>query len=379
MTDISYFRDILNSDKRARELAEHDGPIVGTLCNFVPEELIVAAGAVPLRLCGGDYDASKAVEDIFPRDVCSVAKSSLGRLRDGQGLYGRVDLLVVPTSCDVKKKLSAVLSRFVPVHTMLLPPAKDEPGTRALWLSEVEAFRERMGTLTGTPIDRTALRAAIDLLNARQQAFRRLLKLRQRKPPRISGEEALYITGASFLDDPVRWAEQVNKLCNTVPGAGARSTANSAPRLLLTGAPLIHPNFKLAQIIEQAGAAIVADDICSSTQRLYQPVVPAEWTMRGMLEAVAEKYLLPSVCPCFTESADRINKLIGWIEDFDIDGVVYHSLRMCALFDIESHQFRDALRDMGVPMLTLNTDYSPEDTEQLRNRVEAFLEMIGGR
>ncbi len=436
MADISYFRSILSSDRRARELAAHDGPIVGTLCNFVPEELIVAAGALPLRLCAGDHDASDSVEDIFPRDVCSAAKSALGLIREAQGVFGRIDLLVVPTSCDAKKKLADVVSRFVPVHTMLLPPAKDADAGKALWLSEVERFKTKLEELTGTRINRRGLREAVELLNARQQTFRRFLELWQSDPPLVTGEEALYVAGASFHDNIGRWTDEVTKLCEgaqpglaghgdpvrdaasdrrpalqhgSTGGTGCLSTrgpqcqdgtgterpvaptgrwpqdgnasiqTDAAPRLLLTGAPLIYPNFKLARIIEQSGAVIAADDLCSSTQRLNQPVVPSEWSMRAMMQAVAEKYLLPSVCPCFTDSADRINKIEGYIEDLGIDGVVYHNLRMCALFDIESHQLRDALQALNVPMLTLHTDYSPEDTEQLRNRVEAFIEMLGGR
>ncbi|MFQ5810825.1 MAG: 2-hydroxyacyl-CoA dehydratase subunit D, partial [Armatimonadota bacterium] len=297
MTDGNYFRGILTSDKRARELAKHDGPIVGTLCNFVPEEIILAAGAVPLRLCGGDYEASKAVEDIFPRDVCGVAKSSLGLLRDGNGLFKRIDLLVVATSYDANNELSEALGRFAPVYAMLLPPAKSAPGARALWLGEVEGFRERMQELSGKPVDTSALRRGIEVLNARQEAFRRFFELRHHDPPLVTGEDALYVGGASFVDDPARWTEELDKLCDELKTRrrSAKGRGGNGLRLLLTGAPLIFPNFKLAQIVEQAGAAIVADDICSSTQRLYQPVVPSEWSMRGMLEAVAEKYLLPSV------------------------------------------------------------------------------------
>ncbi|MGD8239386.1 MAG: 2-hydroxyacyl-CoA dehydratase family protein, partial [Armatimonadota bacterium] len=245
MANTRYFRDILTSEKRARELARHDGPIVGTLCNFVPEELILAAGAVPLRLCGGDYEAGKAVEDIFPRDVCGVARSSLGLLRDGNGIFERVDLLVVATPCDEKKKLSEALGRFAPVHTMLLPPARNAPGARALWLGEIEGFRDRMRELSGKPVDLSALRGAIDLLNARQEAFRRFFELRQHNPPLVTGEDALYVGGASFIDDPARWTEELEKLCDELKSRrrGAKRRGGNGLRLLLTGAPLIFPNF----------------------------------------------------------------------------------------------------------------------------------------
>jgi benzoyl-CoA reductase/2-hydroxyglutaryl-CoA dehydratase subunit BcrC/BadD/HgdB len=152
-----------------------------------------------------------------------------------------------------------------------------------------------------------------------------------------------------------------------------------APRLLLTGAPLIYPNFKVAGVIESAGAVIVADELCSGTQRLYHPIVPKDWTMKEMLIAVADKYLLPSTCPCFVESADRINRLLELVEEFAVDGVVYHNLRMCQLHDVESFSIKAAFARRNVPLLILYSDYSQEDTPQLRTRVEAFLEMISQR
>ncbi len=377
MADIGYFKDILDSDKRAGELAAHDGPIVGTLCNFSPEEIIVAAGGVPLRLCGGDHESASGVEASLPRDVCSVARSSLGML--GDGVFGHVDLLVAPTSRESRTNMVEALAAYGPVHSMLLPSTKSAPGASAAWLGEVEGFRERMIELSGMPIDRSALREGIELLNARQKAFRRFFELRYRDPPIVTGAEALYVAGASFIDDPARWTERVGKLCDELQ-RDSRATGNAkGPRLLLTGAPLVYPNFRLAEILEQAGAVIVADDICSSTQRLYQPAIPAEWSMRGMLEAVAEKYLLPSVCPCFTDGSGRVNKLAGWAEDFEVAGAVYHTLSACPLFDVESQQLGDALQEIDVPMLTLQTGPGPEDSDEVRDRVEAFIEMIGSR
>jgi hypothetical protein len=59
--------------------------------------------------------------------------------------------------------------------------------------------------------------------------------------------------------------------------------------------------------------------------------------------------------------------------------VVYHVLRGCHIYNVEAARIKSAAEDMGVPMLVVETEYSQEDTEQLRTRVEAFLMLVRAR
>ncbi|MBM4044195.1 MAG: 2-hydroxyacyl-CoA dehydratase [Planctomycetes bacterium] len=380
MDNIAYFRTILTSDQRERELKEFPGKVVGTFCNFVPEELIHAVGAQAVRLCAGHYEAAKAAEAVLPRDLCPVIKSSAGLLKSGGGFFGRVDLVVIPVSCDGKKKLGETIGRVKPVHMMHLPASKAARAGQDQWLAEVTRLAEVLEALSGVKITRERLRAAIELLNRRQDAFKRLFELRQLHPPRITGLDALFVTGASFHDDVRRWTDKVQALCQQLEGQQRRGAdGEHSPRILLTGAPLIHPNFKLVEIIEVAGAVIVIDELCSGTQRLYNPVIPRDWTLKEMLRAVAEKCLLPSTCPCFVESGDRLNRVTELAQAFRVDGVIYHNLRMCQLFDMERASVKQVLSHRGLPMLDVQTDYTHEDFPQLKTRVEAFIELLRAR
>ncbi|MHC4469583.1 MAG: 2-hydroxyacyl-CoA dehydratase, partial [Planctomycetota bacterium] len=64
------------------------------------------------------------------------------------------------------------------------------------------------------------------------------------------------------------------------------------------------------------------------------------------------------------------------VEEFRIDGVVDAIWLACHTYNVESVLVRQWARDKGLPFLKVETDYSPSDTEQLRTRVESFLEMI---
>ena len=56
--------------------------IVGTFCLFVPDEIIFAAGADRIVLCGGKTDTIARAEQSLPRNICPLIKSSFGAIVD---------------------------------------------------------------------------------------------------------------------------------------------------------------------------------------------------------------------------------------------------------------------------------------------------------
>jgi benzoyl-CoA reductase/2-hydroxyglutaryl-CoA dehydratase subunit BcrC/BadD/HgdB len=262
-----------------------------------------------------------------------------------------------------------------------LPGRRDYARDLPLWQQEVAELGERLSSLTGKAVTRSALRESIDLYHKRAEAFRALFNLRKAHPHLLNGRDFFLVTESSFSDDPARWTARVWEL---VEELNETAKAHPAPPkdflpILLTGAPMLWPNWKIANVIEEAGAAIVADTLCSGTQRLFDPVQVDEWTLDGMKRALALRYFSASICPCFADSADRIDRLLELTGDFGARGIISHNLRLCQLFDMESARVRQALRQKNIPLLAIQTDYGQEDVEQVKTRVEAFLELIRSR
>jgi benzoyl-CoA reductase/2-hydroxyglutaryl-CoA dehydratase subunit BcrC/BadD/HgdB len=381
---MQYYDEIILSEKRIKEIENFKrdgGKVIGTFCNLVPEELIYAAGAIPIRLCAGFYDTIHPAEEILPKDICPLIKSSLGFKILELPYFELCDVIAMLTVCDGKKKLGDILANYLPVWMLQLPNTKDAPQSKEFWLIEVKLFKKKIERVTGRKITYDKLKQAIELLHKRTEVFRRLYEIRKSKRPVITERDTLLVIQASFYDDIRRWIEKTERLCDELEGSiknGKAICDEKTPRLLLAGAPIIFPNYKLLNIIEEF-AIVVADEMCSGTQQLYNPVEVDEWTMGGMLKAVAERYLLPSICPCFTKSDDRMDRLLQMREDFEVDGVIYHQLRLCQLYDMEFNKVKEVFESEGIPILRIQTDYSEEDVEQIRTRVEAFLEMIKAR
>jgi benzoyl-CoA reductase/2-hydroxyglutaryl-CoA dehydratase subunit BcrC/BadD/HgdB len=104
-----------------------------------------------------------------------------------------------------------------------------------------------------------------------------------------------------------------------------------------------------------------------------------EWLVGDMVDSLADKYLKPCTCPIFTNNLDRHRRLQELAAGFDVDGVVYQAFAGCQVYEMEQRSTADALNANNIPMLYIETDYSPDDMGQLCTRIEAFLESIKTR
>lgn len=386
---MQYFDEIADVfGQRQKELAaekEKGKKIIGYTCMFAPLELIMAAGAIPVRVSSGWYDAAKLGDRVMPVEVCPVVRSTIGaKMIDLSPFLELSDALISVLTCDGTTKLSEMLSNYKPVWSMSVPRIKDLDQSSQFWNTEVLSIKDRIEDLTGNKITGRTLKAAIDQTQRATRAFRRLQSLRK-GPPVILGRDAMLVNQTFLWDDVERWTEKTETLCDELEERVQRkdwACPPDTPRVLLTGTPLFWPdNWKLPSLIEEANprGIIVADELCSGERILNDPVVVDEWSMDDMLRAIQDRYLMASTCACFTSkdgNEDRINWLINKIDETNVQGVIYCVVRGCMLYAMEYMRIKKALDKINIPVYYLDTEYTREDVGQLKTRVEAFLEML---
>jgi benzoyl-CoA reductase/2-hydroxyglutaryl-CoA dehydratase subunit BcrC/BadD/HgdB len=117
---------------------------------MIPEEIIYAAGAVSVRLCGGSYETSLAADELVPRDTCPLVKASIGSTSlNAPSLYNRCDAVIVQTTCDAKRKMGDELSRFKDVWMIEVPHIKDREGSKRQWLEQLYALKKILRSSPG--------------------------------------------------------------------------------------------------------------------------------------------------------------------------------------------------------------------------------------
>ena len=352
--------------------------IVGTFCVFVPEELTLAADAVHVGLCSGAEAGFAEAEQLVPRNTCALIKSFIGfKLARLCPFTESCDLVIGETTCDGKKKAYEAFAEHVPLEVLEVPQRKTA-ADRLLWKSEVLRYKQLLEELTGNQITAEKLQAAIQTVNAKRRALQRLNALRQADPAPISGRDALLINQVAFYDDPIRFTASINALCDQIEervGKKEGVAPAGTPRLLLSGCPMAVPNWKLPYIVESSGAVIVGEESCIGSRNTRDLVSEEAATLDEMIDALVDRYLKID-CACFTPNQERQDNVRAMVKDLQADGVIHYSLLFCQPYEHEAIKIEKTLSQDGTPMLSIATDYSMEDVEQLKTRVEAFVEMI---
>ncbi len=350
--------------------------VVGTFCLYVPDEIVFAAGADRVILCGGRNDTIPVAEEYLPRNVCPLVKSSFGALvsRDCEGScacphFSFVDMVVAEATCDAKKKMYELLGDYVPTYVLDLPQKPDSTEALNYFKGELEKFKAAMEELTGVKVTDAALRREIRRSNETRRLLMRLYELRRKDPPPIGGTDVLKMTQKQFFLAPGVFQKILRKACGEAERASV--SGPSKPRIMISGCPMPGGNTKVPDIIEARGGAIVAEESCTGT-RSFESLVDEE---KDPMTALAERYIkIP--CACMTPNDRRIDGILDMVERFGVDGVVYYTLQSCHGYNIERYKVQQALRSKGVPMLAIETDYGDSDIEQIGIRVDAFLEML---
>jgi benzoyl-CoA reductase/2-hydroxyglutaryl-CoA dehydratase subunit BcrC/BadD/HgdB len=349
--------------------------IVGTFCNLVPSEMIRAAGAIPIRLCGGFEGSIKAAEKILPRVYCPLVKSTYGLFEGKSPYFDLIDVAICPTTCDGKKKLAELLVRNKQTWILEVPHTTLTYKSREFWLDNLKLLKKQLEALTKTKISKKRLKESIKQSNQMRSLVHRLYEVRKRKQIPLWGGDALLVTNMAFYDEPNDWIRATERLCLELEKKENGVSSKESPRLLLTGTPMILPAWKLVKVIEDVGGIIVTDDICTGSKNFWDPVTTAHWTMEDMLIAIADKYLM-NTCPCFVPNQARIDRTMQFIKEFKVEGVVNYMLQGCHPFGAEDWRVRETVKEIDIPIFSLDTDYGDGDTGQIKIRMEAFMEMV---
>ncbi len=363
---------------RVAEIASYrrnGGKSIGTFCIYVPDEIALAAGVLPMPLCGGSGWAVDHADRMFPRDICPLIRSTFGMSFSGTCPYKKLkEYAVGETTCDAKKKAWDLVG-----FPSLEVPQKKNQIDRDLWLSEVERFRGEMEKLSGRTITAEALAASIRLVNDKRRLLSRINGFRMLDEPPISGLDALLVSQSALNMDVTAFNAAAGTLVSELEeraAGGVSAYPSPGPRVLFAGSPSPMGFAKTHFVVESAGLRIVADESCTGMRYFRDLVDEGASTLGDMISAIADRYFSID-CACFSPNRERMENVGRLVGEYRVQGVVHSILQYCHGYDIEARALDKALA--GMPTLKIVADYGEQDEEQIRVRVEAFREVLAGR
>lgn len=384
---LAHFAAMIDNCLAYAEQAHAAGrPIVGIMCEYTPRELILAAGGVPVCLCGGDADMIGPAEEHLPANLCPLIKSTYGYHLTGENPFLEMaSMLVAETTCDGKKKMYELLAGRREMYVLELPQKQDDADGLAYWTRELRKFQRRLEDRFGVRITRARLRDAIRLMNRERGYRRRLARVMRKDHPPLTGRQLLDMKSiiscmpADF--EQYRRAIRMYARMDGPPQAGrgekgqggGKGEKGEKVRVLLTGVPVVHGAEKVMDIIEAHGGLVVCQENCTGLRPILDDV---DADAPDPIRALAEKYYhLP--CSVMTPNARRMDSLRRLAREYRAQCIVELIWQACLTYDVESYCTRRlAEEELHLPYLRIETDYSPSDSSRIAVRAEALFETV---
>lgn len=367
---------ISNCLRQARDAQAAGKPVVGIMCEFTPREIIMAAGGIPVCLCGGNAATIPPAEEHLPPNLCPLIKSTYGYHVQGSNPFLEMaDLVVAETTCDGKKKMFELMGETRPMYVLELPQKPDEPEDLAFWKNELVKLARQLEARFGVAINKDSLRSAIATMNRERALRRQLAELMMADAPPITGSQLLRLR--SIISGQEEYLGELEKACASLSQeANAERSPSDAVRVLLTGVPVVHGVEWIVEAMEQVGGLIVCMENCTGLKPLLEDVDEA---VSDPFEALASKYYhLP--CSVMSRNTRRLFALRDLAEEFRAECVVDLVWQDCITYDVESYNVkRFCEEELDVPYMKLGADYSPSSASRLQTRLQALYEIVRGR
>jgi benzoyl-CoA reductase/2-hydroxyglutaryl-CoA dehydratase subunit BcrC/BadD/HgdB len=374
---VSVLRELVRAyrqrDRAPLEWKEQGGQVVGCLGSDVPEELLLAAGILPVRV-SGDPEADLQVADRYIEQAFEPrARSQFLRIIDGS--YSYLDHLVVASSSDALVRMFYYLRALRMSESSL--PIPD------LYFFDLLHTRRRTSTLynrerardlksvieqwCGREIADEEVVEAIGICEENRRLLRQLAGLRAPGPPLVSGVQALEVIGASMV---LPRHDHSRLVAAFLEEAGTHDPL-SGVRIFVTGSAQDHVQFY--EFVESCGAVVVGED--------------HDWGDRHSagkmditsdpIDGIVDRYHLRQPGAHQSTVSERVTALLEDVRATDAQGVIAFIYDADDAPSWDFPEQRRALESEGVPVLLLDRQpYKLVETDELRDRVEAFVGSI---
>jgi benzoyl-CoA reductase subunit C len=376
MTDVlSPFREVL-ADRHGwikKHKKESGRKIAGYFCDYVPEEILFAAGFDTIRITAGRGNVV-AADRHMQSNVCSFARRCFDQALEG--VYDYLDALIVPHTCDVITKmydLWAYRKKETPfVHYVWVPHKVFEKDSIGVMEGELKRLRKCVDEFTGSQITDEALSEAIKVYDESRSLLKRVYALRKSDPPVISGEEAFMTALTSMLapkDLFNKWAKDFLS-----EHEGHPSNLEGRPRVMVAASVL--DDLDLVKAVEDSGLWLVADDVCTGSRYFFDEVGDPG---KNPIRALTQRYLNKLPCPRSVKSLKpRCEHILNLCKNYQVNGVIFYILRCCDAHLFQYPLLKERLQGEGYRLLYIQGDQTIGINETVVNRLKAFAEILKG-
>jgi benzoyl-CoA reductase/2-hydroxyglutaryl-CoA dehydratase subunit BcrC/BadD/HgdB len=363
-----YFRESLVSCKKK--------PHVGWLCTYTPEELINAAGFVPVRILG-----SKKFErsgSYFPINFCPYLKSTWESLLErNQSLEG----IIFTNSCDGMRRLYDTAVKYLPDTPSFMLDVPHLTGSRQIvfFASNIGRLKLFLEKLSGRKISGSQIKNSVSLINKKRSLLGKLGKMFYQSQGNIGIGVYFRILQIAMTCDPEVFTRELEVYLNMVNSYTGTDTADIPSKKEKKGpAVMLMGNFitenRLWDMLSGLNLHVVAEDLCVSN-RYFEKEIDTDPPL-DIIESISKRYLYKPVCMRMADLGHKLKEVEEKAVGQKVKGLIFISLKFCDTMLYSFPLIKQRLLELKIPVLYLEIEYNNFSEGQLKTRVQAFLEML---
>ena len=352
---------------------QNETKMIGYFHPVFPEEILYAGGIHPVQLYPRLDEPITLADDHLQTYLCAYLRAEWDQILKGERPY--LDGAIIPRSCEAVTFLFQTWKRhnrfdFIDYVNI---PWKNSANTVSFFTKELQRVKKNLESFIHQEITSSALEDAISLYNQNRSLLRKARRLRKAQNPPFQAMDIFHMVMSGFVLNKKEHTRMMIEILSHIEETAISPVSEPPPvRLLLSGGCVL--DTRLLDIISTAGAMIVADDSNNGARSFYPIVAEGEDT----LESLARAY---TTVPCGFNTAikDRFSFMADTIAEFSVDGVLFAINRNCETEKFDYPMLDQKIREhFKIPTMLVETDYQCA-LGPLQTRVEAFIEMIGGK
>ncbi len=347
---------------------DHKLPKIGYFCSYTPVELIRAAGFHPVRIKGTDRESCSANEvlcsNICPYIKAVVDQKIMGNLEDFKGM-------VFVNSCDGMRRLYDAWIKLdegkKTFNYILDIPKNTDDAAVYYYANLLKNLKEKLESYFTLKIHNDDINNSISTYNVVREKVWIFLQKYWSGYIGQSGYEIFSLLKKGVNAVPEKFSSYLSHIMKQ---KGDIRDTRDIPRLFVWGS--IMENERIMKVIEDAGAKVVAEDLCNGSRYFDAQV---DITSDPIL-SIASRYIKRAPCSRMVNIFERINNVLTIMQEKSIHASIYHTLKFCDHNLLDYPVIKKTFHEKNIPLLHLNCDYTLSSEGQIKTRVEAFLEQL---
>jgi len=338
---------------------------------YFPEEIVHAAGLIPVSVLGGGNKLElKHADAHMGSFICSICRSTTEL-----GLNGSLDGLtgfVTHPICDAAKHLAGIWSRNLPDQLgqiLYLPQNPNTPGSVRYTSAEYQRLRSDVEKKIGRTIPDEAIWRSIRIYNRSRALLRELYALRSDEPWKVSTAE-LYLLMRARTRMP---AEHHNVLLEEALGLlrSRKRAAQDKPRVVFVGGFCEQPPLEMLEALDDT-CYVVDDDLLIGLRWITSDVPETGDPVWALAESFIDRSAASPVQ--HDERKTKAGYLMQMIEGSRADAAIVTRREVLRTRLDEQVTWSKYLDNVGVQHLVLEFEEKMTSFEQMSMQLETFAE-----